>query len=283
MISHNPWRMALVLGLLAGPFAGQGRADDLIDKGRAIFKTNQQAVVIVQLVLKNKVSFGGMGGRSGEARRDATGTVIDPSGLTVLSLSSTDPSILLEAMMSGGEEEPRVRMESELSDVKIVLDDGTEVPAEVVLRDKDNDLAFIRPKTKPAAPMAALDLAKSGKADILDQVISLTRLGSAAGRAYSVSVERISAIVSKPRLFYVPETSATTTTMGAPAFTLDGKPLGLFVIRSLKGKDAGGGLGAMFGGIQGESVTGIILPAAEILKAAKQAPAAGTAAEKKEQ
>jgi hypothetical protein len=151
------------------------------------------------------------------------------------------------------------------------------------LRDKDNDLAFIRPKTKPAAPMAALDLTKSGKADILDQVISLTRLGSAAGRAYSASVERISAIVSKPRLFYVPETSATTTTMGAPAFTLDGKPLGLFVIRSLKGKDAGGGLGAMFGGIQGESVTGIILPAAEILKAAKQAPAAGTAAEKKEQ
>ena len=74
-------------------------------------------------------------------------------------------------------------MESELSDVKIVLDDGTEVPAEVVLRDKDNDLAFIRPKTKPAAPMAALDLANSGKADILDQVISLTRLGSAAGRA----------------------------------------------------------------------------------------------------
>jgi len=270
-MSQNRWRISVVLGLLAGSLAALCRGDELIDQGRAIFKANQQAVVIVRLTLKNKISIGGRGGRSAEARRDTTGTVIDPSGLTVLSLSSTDPAMLMEAMMSGREEEPRVKMESELDGVKIVLADGTEVPAEVVLRDKDRDLAFIRPKTKPAAPMAALDLAKSGKAGILDQVITLTRLGSAAGRVYSASVERIAAIVTKPRLFYVPETSATTTTLGAPAFTLDGKPLGLFVMRSLKGNEASGMFGGMFGGLQAENVTGIILPAEEILEAAKQA------------
>ena len=283
MMSPNLCRISLVLGLLAGTFAAPCGADELIDKGRAIFKTNQQAVVIVQLVLKTKMSFGGAGGRAAEARHDATGTVIDPSGLTVLSLNSTDPSLLLEAMMPAGQEEARFKMESELSDVKIVLNDGTEVPAEVVLRDKDNDLAFIRPKAKLANPMAAVDLANSGKADILDQVISLTRLGSAAGRAYSVSVERISAIVTKPRLFYVPETSATTTTMGAPGFTLDGKPLGIFVMRSLKAKESAGMFAGMFGGVQAENVTAIILPAGEILKAAKQVPAAAGAAEKKDQ
>ncbi len=275
-------RHSFALGLLAATLALPGRADELVEKGRAIFKANQQAVVIVQMVLKNKMSVGGMN-RSSETRRDATGTVIDPSGLTVLALSSTDPAGLIEAMMAGSEEESRFKMETELSDVKIVLADGTEVPAEVVLRDKDNDLAFIRPKTKPATPMMALDLSQAGKADILDPVISLTRLGSAAGRAYSVSVERISAIVSRPRTFYVPETTATTTTMGAPAFTLDGKPLGLFVIRSLKGKDSSGMFGAMFGGgVQAESLTGIILPAQEILKAAKQVPEASPAAQKKE-
>ena len=270
-MSQNRWRISLALGLLAAGLAAPCRADELVDKGRAIFKANQQAVVIVQLALKNKVSIGGRGGRSAEARRDAIGTVIDPSGLTVLSLSSTDPAMLMDAMVSGREQDPRVKIESELNGVSILLDDGTEVPAQVVLRDKDNDLAFIRPKTRPAAPMAALDLAKSGTAGILDQVITLTRLGSAGGRAYSASVERISAIVSKPRLFYVPETSATTTTLGAPAFTLDGKPLGLFVMRSLKGKDASGVFGGMFGGLQAENVAGIILPAEEILKAAKQA------------
>jgi hypothetical protein len=275
----NPLALALIL--CSASLGAPCRADELADQGRAIFKKNQQAVVIVQLVLKNKISLAGMGGRSTEARQDATGTVLDPSGLTVLSLSSTDPSRVLESMMSGmADEESRFKMETELSDVKILLEDGTEVPAEVVLRDKDLDLAFIRPKTKPAAPMAALDLTQPGKAEVLDQVIALNRLGSAAGRAYAASVERISAIVLKPRLFYIPETSATTTTLGAPAFTLDGKPLGLFVTRSLKGKSGSSLFGGMFG-LQADNLTGIILPAEDILKAAKQVPAAPPAEEKK--
>src|SRR2546427_125887 len=122
------------------------QADDLAEKGRAVFKKNQQSVVTVQLVLKSKVSFGGRGGEANETRQDVTGTVLDPSGLTVLSLSATDPGHLIQSMMSGSDEESRFKMETELSDVKILLSDGTEVPAEVVLRDKDLDLAFIRPK-----------------------------------------------------------------------------------------------------------------------------------------
>jgi len=161
-------------------------------------------------------------------------------------------------------------METELGDVKILLDDGTELPAEVVLRDRDLDLAFIRPKTKVTTPLTALDLTQSAKAEMLDQVIALNRLGSAAGRAYAASVERISAIVQRPRLFYVPDASMTTTTMGAPAFTLDGKPLGIFVMRAMKGKSGGGG--SMFN-FQADNLTGIILPASDILKAAKQVPA----------
>ena len=64
----------------------------------------------------------------------------------------------------------------------------------------------------------------------------------------------------------------TTTTLGAPAFTLDGKPLGIFVMRALKGKGGGGGFG-MFTG-QPENVTTIIVTADDVSKAAKQVPAA---------
>jgi len=42
--------------------------------------------VTVQLVLKSKMSMPGFGGRSNESKQDATGTMIDPSGLTVLAL-----------------------------------------------------------------------------------------------------------------------------------------------------------------------------------------------------
>src|ERR1051326_1644034 len=156
-----------ILFLLFAALATPCHADDLAEKGRAIFKKNQHAVVTVQIVLKSKFSMGGQGGQSTESRQDVTGTVLDPAGLTVLSLSATDPGQLLQSMMGDGES--RFKMETELSDVKILLDDGTEVPAEVVLRDKDLDLAFIRPKSKVATPMASLDLTKSAKADLLDR------------------------------------------------------------------------------------------------------------------
>src|SRR5262249_41028814 len=139
--------------------------DDLGDKGRAIFAKNHLSVVTVQLVLKSKVSMPGMGGQSNESRQDATGTVLDPSGLTVLSLSNTDPGQLVQSMMAGGDEDSRFKVETELTDVKILLEDGTEIPAEVVLRDKDLDLAFVRPKSKITNALTALDLTKSGKAE----------------------------------------------------------------------------------------------------------------------
>jgi S1-C subfamily serine protease len=261
---------ALILATVLAFLGASAGADELAEKGRAIFKKNQHSVVTVQIVLKNKISMGGRGGQSSESRQDLTGTVIDPSGLTVLSLSATDPSQLVQTMMGdAAQDESKFKMESELSDLKILLDDGSEVPADVVLRDKDLDLAFIRPKSKLTTPMQALDLTAFGKAEILDQVIALNHLGNAAGRAYAASVERISAIVEKPRLFYIPETSMTSTTLGAPAFTLDGKPLGIFVVRALKSKGSGAGMFTM----QPDNMTGIIVPAEYILKASKQVPA----------
>jgi hypothetical protein len=180
---------------------------------------------------------------------------------------------MIQAMMSGmGDEDSKVKFETELGDVKILLDDGTEVAAEVVLRDKDLDLAFIRPKAKLAAAMTGLDLGKGGKADVLDEVVALNRLGSAAGRAYSASIVRIAAVVQRPRLFYVPASSMGESVMGAPVFSTDGKPLGIFVLRSLKGKGGGGGGFAMLGMSPAENFTPIILPCDDIMKAAKQAP-----------
>lgn len=258
----------LSLIVAVASFSAAGRADELAATGRNLFTQYQHAVVTVQLVLKSKFSMGGMGERANESRQDVTGTVVDPSGLTVLALSATDPGQMMQSMLGGmSEEDMKFKLETELSDIKLLLHDGTEVPAEVVLRDKDLDLAFIRPKTKLAAPMTALDLSRSGKAEVLDQVVTLNRLGNAAGRAYCASVERISAIVQRPRLFYVPDSTMTTTSMGAPALTLDGNVLGVFVMRTTAARSGAGLFGA-----QPNNVTAIILPADAVLKAAKQAP-----------
>jgi Trypsin-like peptidase domain len=243
---------ALLLGLVPA-----SRADEVSEKGREVFKKHQRAVVTVQLVQKGA----GRGGEAQEAKVDITGTVVDPSGLTVLALSMSDPTEMYRRMLGD-----RYKAELEISDVKILLDDGAEVPAEIVLRDKDLDLAFIRPKSKLATPMAAVDLTKASAVQVLDTVVTLNRLGRAAGRAYSASVERIGAVVQKPRTFYIPDSSMTGTALGSPAFALDGNIVGVLVMRTIS---AGGAAAS-----RSDNATSIILPAEDVLKAAKQAPEA---------
>lgn len=274
-------KLLAVTVFLLGHLAATGRADELAEKGREIFMQNRYAVITVQVIAKIKFSASGMmGGQASESKQDLTGTVVDPSGLTVLALSACEPGDLMQKLMDqNSDEDEKLKVETELSDIKLLLDDGTEMPADIVLRDKDLDLAFVRPKSKPAGPMSALDLSKSAKAQVLDQVITLNRLGQVAGRAYAASVERISAVVQKPRLFYVPGSDATSTTLGSPAFMPDGTVLGIFVMRSTNQKS--GGM-EMFGA-RPDGMTSIILPAEDVLKAAKQAPELKAGGEKKDE
>lgn len=253
-----------VAALLAISFAV--RADEVSEKGRELFKKHQRAVVTVQLVQK----VTGRGGEPQEAKSDVTGTVVDPSGLTVVALSMADPTEMGRRMYGD-----RYKAEIEISDIKILLDDGAEIAAEIVLRDKDLDLAFIRPKAKLTASMAAVDLAKASPAQTLDSVVTLNRLGRAAGRAYSASVERISAVVQRPRTFYIPDSTMTGTALGSPAFALDGNIVGILVMRTV----SSGGMTAS----RSDNATSIILPAEDVLKAAKQAPEAKGDEPKKEE
>jgi S1-C subfamily serine protease len=215
-----------VLIALALATASAG-ADEIAEKGLAVFNRNSQAVVTLEIVLKTSFSSNGRSSGPREAKEELTGTVIDPSGLTVLALSACDPGEFYRRMS------PDYKVETEINDLKILQDDGTEMPCEIVLRDKDLDLAFVRPKAKPAKPMPAIDLTKSAPAGLLDQVITLNRLNRAAGRAHSASIERINAVIAKPRTIYIPDGTMSTTTLGSPAFSLNGNIIGLFVIRSV--------------------------------------------------
>ncbi len=246
--------------------AAASRADEFADKGRSILNRHQHAVVTVQLVVRSRVSMPGKNTQPNEARHSISGTVVTPSGLTAVSLSAIDPGQALRAMAAA--KDPRLKVETEVADLRILLPDGSEIVGEVASRDPELDLALVQPKVKPSTPLDAVDLTQSGQAEVLDQVVALNRLGAAAGHVYSASVERIAAVVEKPRRFYIPDANMTTATLGAPAFTLDGKLLGVFLIRNSGSKAAVGKMDA-----PAESLTGIILPADEILKATQRLPA----------
>lgn len=245
-------------------------ADDIAVAGREIYNKHKDAIVTVQLVINTKFSMPGLGGEGDESKQDVTGTVIDPSGLTVLSLSETDPGQFYASMMQEfGGDSGDFQMETELSSINLLLPDGQEIAAEVVLRDRDLDLAFVRPTDKLEKPMAAIDLNDAGEAELLDRVVTINRLGRVARRVHAASLERISAIVDRPRKFYVPGGGYTATALGSPAFTTDGKVLGIFVMRSIRG--GGGSAMGMFD-MQPDNIAAIILPAADIKNAARQVP-----------
>lgn len=262
-------RISILAAAVCLCVGGVSRAAELEDQGRAVLEQYQKAVVTVQMVIKQKYSMASMGSHEQESKAEATGFVIDPTGLVVLSLATTDPSAMMESMMAGMGEDVDFKVESNMGDVKILLGDGAEIPAKVVLRDKDLDLAFVRPIDPPASPMFAVDMQAPGEPKVLDQLISLTRLGKVANRECAASLERIHAVVTRPRTFYVPSSEPSQTGLGSPIFTPDGKVVGMLALRVIKGS-GGGGMSMMLGGME-DNVMGVIVPAADILEAAKQA------------
>ena len=255
-------RLVFALILMLG--CNQLPADEIGAKGREIFKNYRTAIATVQLTLKNKVTRQGAPGQTNETRQEATATFISSNGLAVMSYSASDPGQLLQNMMNP--QDKRFKMDTEITSVALLLADGSILPAEIVHREMALDLAFVRPVTKPAGPVTFVDFSTSVEAEVLDQVVSLNRLGLVTDRAQAASVERISAIIAGPSRMYVPEASVTTTGLGSPAFTADGKPVGIFVMRSLR---ATGGTSTGMSG----AASGIILPGASIAEAAKKVPA----------
>lgn len=232
-------------------------AEDAAVQARAVQEASKSAVVTVQMVAKITWSMGGNSNQS-ENKVEATGTVIGEDGLTVLALSSTDPSSISKTMGSD------FKMDTELSDIKILLEDNTEVPAEVVIRDVQLDLAFVRPLKKPESAWPHVDLHDSGEVQLLDRVVTVNRLGRVANRVYSASFEYIDAVVEKPRRYYIPGNDPTSTSAGCPSFRLDGKIVGVFVLRAINADAGSSG--------RRDNVMPIILPAADILEGVEQVP-----------
>jgi hypothetical protein len=250
------------------------RADDAAKSGREILAKCQDAVVTVRLAIKQSISMGGRDSKS-ESKVETTGTMIDPSGLTVVSLTTTDPGNAIKenyarSIAARGGDPSQLKFDSEVSDVKIVLADGTEIPSAVVLRDKDLDLAYLRPSDKPAKPLPFVDLARDTKPQMLDEVVVVNRLNKAANRVPAISIGRIEAIVDKPRTFYVLGEATWGYALGAPVFSLDGKLIGLVFLRSARGQ-IDQTTGFMFSNLSQWGMMPIVLSASDIVDGAKQA------------
>jgi hypothetical protein len=165
-------------------------------------------------------------------------------------------------------------VESEVKETTLLLEDGTEVEADVVLKDTDLDLAFLKPR-EGGRHFAAVTLhPRKATVPLLTPIFVVSRLGKLTSRALAVATGEVRASVRGPAPYYVTD-GETAAFVGALAYTADGAPLGVFVNRFSASPDGRGG--GMFDGAFGRSGSDVVLtvlrPVDKVLELAAQARA----------
>ncbi len=243
-------------GTMLSPTAMAGEA---VSKAIDIQEEYQDAVVWVEGVLKMQISMQGQT-QNRDQEVEALATVICPEGLAVVPKSALNPSAMLSRMMQAS----GMGMTGILTDVKIVMADGSEIPAEVILEDDVLDISIIAPTKQDEGeePLVFkhVELMESEETGVLDQVIKLARLPKYMNRQESVSLHRIGSIIQRPRKFYTADNIAS---VGTPVFDIAGKLVGITVLRMPPTMD--------FSNMGEDNLSLVILPTDDLQELAMQA------------
>jgi len=262
-------RLLLSTLLLATPaLAANG---ELKAAAQKLSEAHKDSIVWLSVIAKTSMSVDGdapqqikaaLAGQDKETKSEATGTVVDASGLIVTSLAAIDRGSVVDGKTINTPSGPiKLKSTTEIKEVKIIMPDGTEIPGDLVMKDPDLGLGFIKvrgdSKEAQGVTFHSIDLADSAPGTMLDDCIGLGRLDENLNREASIITTEISGITTKPRTFYRVMTDAT----GCPIFLSSGKLLGISVMRKPRGDIEGGAM----------QLSPVVLPAADVAKVAEQA------------
>ena len=205
---------------------------------RHLLANHANCVTWVSATVRLEISAGGRSLPPQEQKLEALGTIIAEDGLTVLSLSRVDPTASLLSRMRT----PGASVNVNYTEVLILMQDGTEVPARLVLKDTDLDLAFVLPIKQKQDNEEFKDVVfshvprsqkeKSKLPQALDEVVSLGKLGRNLYRQSTLRKGWVNAVIEKPRKYFVIE----NTSPGTPVFDRDGDWLGIVVYKMDRGR-----------------------------------------------
>jgi hypothetical protein len=246
----------LILAMASAPAGLHALTDAETKVGRDLAKRSADSIVGIEMVVTVKMTMGDRAAPPRENKIDINGTVLDSSGLTVTSLAAIDPRVQFEAMrgMMGANGTRMEISETDYKEVRLRLSDGTEVPARVVLKDGDLDLAFIAPDPEAATAkreFIPVKLDTPAEGAVLNTYFVISRAPKVLQRVPLVRPSLVAGIVEKPRLMFL----MTDQQLGCPVFDQQGRILGVFVQNLSGGRPSGL----------------VVLPAADVAEIAKQA------------
>jgi S1-C subfamily serine protease len=260
----------------AGAISAQTEDRTLVETARKTLQTYDKAIISLHAVLKFEAKGIDLPGLDQERKTQCTAAIISPNGLAVTSLTNLNPQKALgKIRINRGGVPTTLELDCQIQEVKYRLFDGTEIPAQVVLKDDDLDVAFLAAQ-KPLdaatqAKLSVISLADAAPAaEILDATIHIGRADESMNYIPTLNLGRIIALVTKPRACYM----VNQGTLGAPVFDRHGKILGLICccVRPETEEGAAKPMNIPF-----------MLPAADVAKLVPQAEKAAkkAAAEKK--
>lgn len=204
-----------------------------------------------------------------ESRLERLATVVSPTGVAVTALSQVDPATMVNAAL---DRQPQLRSfrvqvgAASFKEVKLrVLPGGAEIPARVVLKDPDLDIAFVAPLPDPKVKrhFAFVPLVPAAQPEVLGDYFIISRSAPAMGRVPTIIPTTLVGVTDKPRRLYLP----TGAVESVPIFDLQGRVLGLGISRAAEARAPAGTTVLPASAIQAE------LPQAEAA-AAQPPPAA---------
>lgn len=212
-------------------------------QARKLLEQYKSSLVVVTAkgVLKAKTTGQPLPDR--DQQRRTLGVTIGDDGLIVVSNSAIDASVGLAGQQAKMDEEV-VTIQSAattFSDVEISYGDSVLVHGRVVRQDIEADVAFIMPDQAEAKTLNKVfdkvDLSQfAATAEAADQVVGLSRSSAVYGYMPTLVMGRITGVFKGDRTFFVTDAG---TAQGIPVFTLDGKPVGVTVVRIIDGKPSG--------------------------------------------
>ncbi len=262
----------------APPVAKSDQSADL----QRLMDTVAPKLVTIKFILKME-----MGGQMGDFGIDSEDTEQEISGILI---ESKGLVLTCNTQLGGFAEMFRGMMGEDAGisatpkDVKVLIGDDTEgLKAEVVARDRELDLAWVRITETTGGgggdnqpkKFDSLDMSNPASTKVGDRIYVVEKLGKFFDRAPIVIEDRVAGSTKKPRPLIVPM-GMLAASMGKPVFTADGSLLGMVVMQmpgpdEMSAESMMGGMGDMRG------FGGMILPAAEISKATERAMAQAAA------
>lgn len=241
-MKSRPLLAVLCLSLLASG-AARAQEETVEAKARKLMETYKGSLVVVTAkgLLKAKTSGEPLPDR--DQQRRTLGVTIGDDGLLVVSNSAIDAAVGLQGQQAKMEDKI-VTIQSastEFSGVEISYGDTTLLHGRVVRQDVEADVAFVLPDEAEAKALnkkfEKVELSQfAATAEAADIVVGLSRSSAVYGYMPTLVMGRITGVFKGERTFFVTDAG---TAQGVPVFTIDGKPVGITVVRIVEGQPSG--------------------------------------------